>query len=113
MRTNNGLENCNDEFDKFCANNDIARHRTFIGNPRQNDLAECMNKTVMERVRCMLSESGMPKIFWAEAAATACYVINRSPSSALNFRVPNEVWSNASPNYDNMKPFSCLAYMFM
>ena len=111
LRTDNGLEFCNNVFDSYCAENGIFRHRTCIITPQQNGLAERMNRTIMNKVRCMLSESGMPKIFWAEAAATACYVINRSPSVALDFKVPNQIWSDTSPSYDHLKPFGCLAYV--
>lgn len=52
FRTDNGLEFCSEEFDKFCKENGIARHKTVRGTPQQNGLAERMNRTVMERVRC-------------------------------------------------------------
>lgn len=35
-----------------------------------------MNKTILERVRCMLSKTNLPCDFWAEAVATATYTIN-------------------------------------
>lgn len=38
----------------------------------------------------MLSESGFPEKFWAEATSTACYLINLSPSTAIDMIVPNE-----------------------
>lgn len=47
----------------------------------------------MNKVRFMLQESGLPKKIWIEVAATTCYLINRSPSMALNFKVPEELWS--------------------
>eukprot|EP00253_Pinus_taeda_P021872 PITA_21872 len=37
----------------------------------------------MERARSMLSGVGLGQEFWAEAVDTACYLVNRSPSSAL------------------------------
>ncbi|KAJ4981469.1 hypothetical protein NE237_032306 [Protea cynaroides] len=53
-----------------------------------------MNRTLMERARCMLSNSGLEKDFWAEAVNTACYLVNRSPSTAIECKTPNEVWSD-------------------
>ncbi|XP_075485322.1 uncharacterized protein LOC142525037 [Primulina tabacum] len=58
-----------------------------------------MNRIIMDKVRCMLSESGLPNKFWAEAASTACYLINRSPSSAIEFLVPELKWSTIKLYY--------------
>lgn len=76
LRTDNGLEFCNKLFDGFCKENGIVRHRTCTYTPQQNGVAERLNRTIMNKVRSMLSESGMELKFWAEAAATAVYLIN-------------------------------------
>ena len=85
------LEFCSEEFNAYCRKNGITRHRTIAHTPQQNSVAERMNHTILEKVRCMLSNSKMPKIFWAEASSTACYIINRSPSVALDKKTPIEV----------------------
>ena len=78
--------------------------------PQQNGLAERMNRTILERVRCMLLGAGMPKNFWGEAANTAVYLINRCPSSALKFKTPMEVWSGKPADYSNLRVFGSVAY---
>ncbi|RDX65297.1 hypothetical protein CR513_56059, partial [Mucuna pruriens] len=40
---------------------------------------------------CMLSNVGLPKLFWGEVAHTTCYLINRSQSIALGFKTPREL----------------------
>ena len=40
LRTDNGLKFCNVEFDEFCKNNGILRHRTVKHTPQQNGVAE-------------------------------------------------------------------------
>ncbi|GJS97386.1 retrovirus-related pol polyprotein from transposon TNT 1-94 [Tanacetum coccineum] len=40
LRTNNGLEFCNREFEQLCIESGIARHVTVAGTPQQNGLAE-------------------------------------------------------------------------
>jgi hypothetical protein len=52
----------------------------------------------------------MSKRFWIEAANTACYLINRSPSIPLNKKTPIEVWSGTSADYSQLKVFGCIAY---
>lgn len=55
LRTDNGLEFCSEEFNKLCEDSGgIARHRTVKGTPQQNDLAERINMTLLEIVRCMM-----------------------------------------------------------
>uniref|UniRef100_A0A803Q408 Reverse transcriptase domain-containing protein n=1 Tax=Cannabis sativa TaxID=3483 RepID=A0A803Q408_CANSA len=46
-----------------------------------------------------------------EAAATSCYFINLSPSSALDFKVSEQVWSSYEPKYHRLKPFSFIGYV--
>lgn len=70
LRTDNGLEFVESEFDEFYAMNDIARHKTLVGKPFQNGVAELINRTLLEKTRCIISNAGFRdrKAFWAEAA---------------------------------------------
>ena len=53
LRTDNGLEFVEKEFTKFCKKLGIVRHRTCVGRPQQNGVAERMNRTLLEKARCM------------------------------------------------------------
>jgi hypothetical protein len=112
LRTDNGLEFCSGDFNEFCTNHGIARHKTIPRNPQQNGAAERMNRTLLERARCMLSNAGLwhRRDLWAEATSTACYLVNRSPHSALDFKVPEEIWSGNPVDYSNLRIFGCPAY---
>ena len=59
----------------------------------------------MEKVRCMHSNVGLPKSFWAEAALTACFLINQSSSNAIDKKTLEEVWSSTPGDYFNLKIF--------
>ena len=59
LRTDNGLEFCNHEFDAFCHKNGVKRHLTVPGTPQQNGITERMNKTLLEKARCLLISAGM------------------------------------------------------
>lgn len=111
LRTDNGLEFCNEEFDNFCKDNGILRHRTVVYTPQQNGLAERMNRTLLERVRCMLTSSGLPKLFWGEAVKTASYLINKCPTKSLNYETPDQVWNGQPADYSKLKTFGCSAYV--
>ena len=82
IRTDNGGEYLG-PFDAYCKMHGIRHQRTPPKTPQLNGLAERMNKTLVERVRCLLSQAGLPNSFWREALSTVVYVLNRSPSIPL------------------------------
>ncbi|GKA86107.1 retrovirus-related pol polyprotein from transposon TNT 1-94 [Tanacetum coccineum] len=93
MRTDNGLEFCNREFEQLCIESRIARHLTVAGTPgRRNRM------------------SGLPKTFWAEATCTAAYLINRSPSTTIKKKTLMEMWSGHPSDYGVLRIFGCVAY---
>ena len=63
LRTDNGIEYCNANFDEFCKAHGILRHRTIKYAPLQNGIAERMNRNLLDKVRCMLVSFGLPKLF--------------------------------------------------
>lgn len=66
----------------------------------------------MDKVCSLLSESGLPKELWAEAAATAFHLINKSPSSAIGNKIPDEVWyKRRGLDYSYLKRFGCVVYV--
>jgi len=91
LRTYNGLEFCNTEFDDYCKEAGIVRHLTVRHTPQQNGVAERMNQTLLQRARCMRLNAGLSKEFWAEVVNTAVYLVNRSPSTAIDLKTPQEV----------------------
>ncbi|GJS07465.1 retrovirus-related pol polyprotein from transposon TNT 1-94 [Tanacetum coccineum] len=113
LRTNNGLEFCNQKFNNLCKENGIARHLTVAGTPQQNGLADRMNRTLLNKVRCLLIQFGLPDSFWVKVTVTTTYLINRSPSTALEKKTPMDLWSGHSANYDMLRIFSCVAYSHM
>ncbi len=110
LRTDNGLEFCNTPFDEFCKKEGIVRHHTVRHTPQQNGVAERMNQTLLQRARCMRLNANLPKQFWAEAVNTATYLVNRSPSTAIDLKTPQEVWYGKPSNYSGLKIFGCPAY---
>eukprot|EP00253_Pinus_taeda_P024707 PITA_24707 len=70
-----------------------------------------MNKTLMEMARSMLSGAGLGQEFWAEAMDTTCYLVNRSPSSTLEDKTPQEVWTGKKLSLSHLMVFGCDAYV--
>lgn len=74
---------CNLDFDQLCKKDGILRHKTVSYTPQQNGVAKRINMTILDKVRCMVISSGVPKVLWGEAIMTTTYVVNMTPSSAL------------------------------
>jgi transposase InsO family protein len=110
LRTDNGMDFCSHEFKSYCKSEGIVRHYTVHYTPQQNGVAKCMNRSIISKARCMLCNSGLNSRFWAEAASTACYLINCSPSIAIDKKTPIEVWSGSRADYSQLRVFSCTTY---
>ncbi|KAE8715220.1 Heat shock 70 kDa protein 15 [Hibiscus syriacus] len=102
FRTDNGVEYTSEEFDDFYRKECIKRQFTVANTPQQNGVAERMNRTLLERTRAMLRNASLEKSFWAEAVNTACYLVNRAPSTAIELKTPIEMWTGKPADYSNL-----------
>jgi len=59
--SDNGGEHKSDPFLKLCRDESIVRYFTVRKTILQNGIAKRMNRTLLEKVRCMLSNAGLPK----------------------------------------------------
>lgn len=109
LRTDNGTEYVNHDLESYLRKCGIRYQTTNPYTPEQNGLAERMNRTIVEKARCMLFDSNLSKDFWAEAVNTAVYVINRCPAKGLNGKTPEEIWTGKFPDLSHMKVFGCKA----
>jgi transposase InsO family protein len=110
LRTDNGMKFCSSDFKSFYRKACIVGHHTVPHTPHQNGVAECMNKTIISKAHCMLSNSGLSRNFLAEAASIACHLINCSPSTAISKKTPIQVWSSSLFDYSELRVFGCTAY---
>ena len=110
VRSDNGGEYLG-PFDEYCNSLGIRHQRTVKKTPQQNGVAERMNRTIVERIRCMLSHAKLSRTFWGEAMRTAVDLINLSPSNPLLGDVPERVWRGKDVTYDHLKVFGCRAFV--
>ena len=110
LRTDRGGEFCSNEFTTFCEENGIHRELTSPHTPEQNGIAEQKNRTMVEKARSMIKARELLNQFWAEAVATAMYLLNLSPTKAVPNRTPYEAWRGVKPRVSHLKVFGCIAY---
>lgn len=110
LRTDNGTEYVNKNFGDFLKKHGIKHQKTVPHTPEQNGVSERMNRTILDRTRCMLFESGLSANFWAEAANTAAYLINLVPCRGKQ-QTPEEIWSGIKPDLSHLRVFGSKAML--
>lgn len=111
LRSDNGGEYISREMQEFCRQSGVVLEYTMSYTPEQNGTAERMNRTLVEKARAMIYESGLPKDLWGEAVMSSVFVTNRSPTNALVVdETPAEMWYGEKPDLSGLRVFGCKAY---
>jgi hypothetical protein len=64
----------------------------------------------MNMARTLLKEKSLSNRFWDEEVACSVYLLNRSPTTKLKLKVPQEAWSGTKLNVAHIRTFGCIAY---
>jgi hypothetical protein len=110
LRTDNGGEFTTTEFASYYTDEGVQRHYSASYNPQQNGVIERRNQTVVGMAQDLLKQREMPAVFWGEAVVMTVYILNRSPTKALNGKTPYEAWHGRKPAVSHLRVFSCLAF---
>ncbi|QHO14032.1 Retrovirus-related Pol polyprotein [Arachis hypogaea] len=78
-------------FSSYLSSKGILHQSSCPHTPQQNGVAERKHRHLIETARTLLLHTHVPLKFWGEAVLTACYLINRMPSSVLQNQVPHSI----------------------
>ncbi|KAJ9515261.1 hypothetical protein QJQ45_002392 [Haematococcus lacustris] len=109
LRSDNGTEYINQEVRAFLASKGIQHQRSAPYSPEQNGSAERLNRTLIEKVRCMLYTAGLPARLWTEAVRTANHLRNLSPMRGKG-ATPWELFFGVKPDISALRVFGATAY---
>ncbi|RVW95141.1 Retrovirus-related Pol polyprotein from transposon RE2 [Vitis vinifera] len=87
------------QFTSFMSHHGILHQSSCAHTPQQNGVAERKNRHLVETARTLLLHSNVPFRFWGDAVLTACYLINRMPSSVLHDQIPHSLLFPDQPLY--------------
>jgi transposase InsO family protein len=76
----------------------------------QNGKAKCVIRTTNNVCRTLLIHAHMTPPYWAEAALTVTYLLNRRPCSTIENSIPFERLFNRPPTFNSLRVFGCLCY---
>lgn len=112
LRFDNAGENTSNEVREFLLEMGILIDEIHPYTPQLNGVAQRANRTLIEKVRCMLHHSGLSESYWVEGLLTATHLKNISPTTAVEEgRTPYELWWGRKPSLKNLRVFGCKAYV--
>jgi len=113
FRTNGGGEYTSKKSAEYLKSEGILKETTTPYTPQSNEVVERANRTIMERVRCMLDDAGLWKKYWAFAVSVAVYLMNRTPTRYVVCKTPYDAWhgTGRNPSLQHLHVFGCLAFV--
>ncbi|MCO5574001.1 hypothetical protein L7F22_027779 [Adiantum nelumboides] len=110
FRTDNGGAFTSHAFRNHCLAHGIQHQFSIPHTPQQNGIAERKNRTLLNATRSMLTVCGRPHSYWEEAISIACYLQNRTFTTALPNQTPYCRWFGHKPDLSHTRIFGCDAY---
>ena len=76
------------------------------GSPYQNGVTERRNRTLMDMVGSMRSNTKLPQYLWSEALKTAVYILNRIPTKVVP-KTPFELFKGWKLSLRHIRVWGC------
>nr|GEW85690.1 hypothetical protein [Tanacetum cinerariifolium] len=90
LHSDHGDEYMSQEFLDHLQEHKIIAHRIPPYTPQHNDVLDRRNKTLLDMVRFMMSQTTLPKSFWDYALETVARILNMVPTKKVK-KTPYEV----------------------
>ncbi|MBW0487893.1 hypothetical protein O181_027608 [Austropuccinia psidii MF-1] len=81
--------------------------------PEHNGFAECANCTILDKARCLLLTSNLPRSYWAKAVNTSSFLSNLVPTPSRDNLSPFSLWSSKPSRIKRLKTFGCKAFILV
>lgn len=109
--SDNGGEYISSEFTTYLLKSGICHEPGPPHSPQLNGVAERANRTLSDRLRCLMVEATVPKVFWADALRHLTFPINSVPcNTPAGYSSPNAINGVPLINPNCLHPFGCLVW---
>ncbi|GJT23042.1 retrotransposon protein, putative, ty1-copia subclass [Tanacetum coccineum] len=108
LRSDRGGEYMSQEFLDHLKEHEIIAHRTPPYTPQHNGVSERRNRTLLDMVRSMMSQTTLPKSFWDYALESVARILNMVPTKKVD-KKPYEIWHKQAPKLSYLKVWGCEA----
>ena len=106
LHSDNALEYLSTPFSDFLSSHGILHQSSCTYTPQQNGVTVRNSRHLIETARTLLLHHTVPQLFLGDAILTACYLINRMPSSVLGDQVPHSLLFPNQPLFVPLRMFS-------
>jgi histone deacetylase 1/2 len=110
LQTDNGTEFLNNAVESLLTTHGTTLCLSCPYTSQQNSKAERAIRTINDTMHTLMFHAHLPESFWAEALATATFLLNRCPCKAIGSRIPYTHLLGSSPPYNTLRVFGCLCY---
>ena len=110
VRSDNGGEYLSGLSSSWFKQVGIKHETTVPYTPEQNGVSERLNRTLLDKIRSFLSETGLPKPIWGEAISTMVYLKNLSPTKTLKDKTPFQAYYNKVPEIGHLRALGCKVF---
>jgi len=87
IRSDNGTEFNNKNFNNFCNSYGIQHQFTVPYHPQQNGRVERFNGVIINSAKTMMKDAKLSHQFWQDAVSTSNYIYNRIPHKGTNNKI--------------------------
>jgi hypothetical protein len=102
MRSNRGGEYLSLEFSDHLKQCGIVPQLTLPVMPQWNGVSERRNRTLLDMVRSMMSQTDLLLSFWGYALESATFTLNSVPTKSVE-RTPYEICTGKHPGLSSLK----------
>ena len=110
LRTDWGQEFVNTAFNALLTKYSIVHKHSAPYAHEQNGAAERVNRTIMEKARCLLFQCGLSTNYWPFIVEAAIYLYNHTWHSAIS-KTLFEARFGKKPNIANIRLFGSITYV--
>ncbi|GJX50518.1 zinc finger, CCHC-type containing protein [Tanacetum coccineum] len=96
LRSNRGGEYMIQEFLDHLKEHGIIVYRTPSYTPQHNGVSERRNRTLLDMVRSMMSQTTLSKSFWDYSLESSACILNMVPTKKVE-KTPYEIWHGQAP----------------
>ncbi|GKA54609.1 retrotransposon protein, putative, ty1-copia subclass [Tanacetum coccineum] len=106
LRSDRGGKYISQEFLDHLKEHGIIAHRILPYTPQHNDVSERRNRTLLDIVHSMMSQTTLPMSFWDYALEIAACILNMVPTKKVE-KTLYEVWHGQAPKLSYLKVRGC------
>nr|GEW25602.1 hypothetical protein [Tanacetum cinerariifolium] len=105
-----GGEYMSQEFLNHLKKHGIIAYRTPPYTPQNNGVSERRNRTLLDMVRSMMSQTTLRKSFWDYALETVVRILNMVPTKKVD-KTPYKIWHGQAPKLSYFKVWGYKAFV--